>query len=156
MIRRPPRSTLFPYTTLFRSVDGIRNELQMIAHVERGIRGERRQKVRARGLELDSPVGHTKERQLLRIADERIDAVPVWIGARAGKAGQRRRGLRCDLGASLLTECETGGTRAQPREQRSPREAPHVDISGRSCARPRLWAPSAARDPPALRGRGPS
>src|SRR4051812_49821663 len=23
MIRRPPRSTLFPYTTLFRSVDGI-------------------------------------------------------------------------------------------------------------------------------------
>src|SRR3712207_7848497 len=24
MIRRPPRSTLFPYTTLFRSVDGAR------------------------------------------------------------------------------------------------------------------------------------
>src|SRR2546430_13696267 len=24
MIRRPPRSTLFPYTTLFRSVDGLR------------------------------------------------------------------------------------------------------------------------------------
>src|SRR3712207_8699466 len=23
MIRRPPRSTLFPYTTLFRSVDGV-------------------------------------------------------------------------------------------------------------------------------------
>src|SRR2546430_13555794 len=23
MIRRPPRSTLFPYTTLFRSIDGI-------------------------------------------------------------------------------------------------------------------------------------
>src|SRR3712207_8467434 len=25
MIRRPPRSTLFPYTTLFRSLDGDRN-----------------------------------------------------------------------------------------------------------------------------------
>src|SRR2546430_13585571 len=25
MIRRPPRSTLFPYTTLFRSIDAIRN-----------------------------------------------------------------------------------------------------------------------------------
>src|SRR5260370_22130928 len=27
MIRRPPRSTLFPYTTLFRSVDGRTNGL---------------------------------------------------------------------------------------------------------------------------------
>src|SRR2546430_7307498 len=26
MIRRPPRSTLFPYTTLFRSVVGVRGE----------------------------------------------------------------------------------------------------------------------------------
>src|SRR5258705_13979360 len=26
MIRRPPRSTLFPYTTLFRSADGLPNE----------------------------------------------------------------------------------------------------------------------------------
>src|SRR2546430_3641345 len=25
MIRRPPRSTLFPYTTLFRSADGVHN-----------------------------------------------------------------------------------------------------------------------------------
>src|SRR3712207_7991745 len=27
MIRRPPRSTLFPYTTLFRSVDNARKQL---------------------------------------------------------------------------------------------------------------------------------
>src|SRR5438477_6134812 len=27
MIRRPPRSTLFPYTTLFRSLEGIDSEL---------------------------------------------------------------------------------------------------------------------------------
>src|SRR5256885_7203277 len=27
MIRRPPRSTLFPYTTLFRSVIGLKNNL---------------------------------------------------------------------------------------------------------------------------------
>src|SRR3712207_8263640 len=26
MIRRPPRSTLFPYTTLFRSIEEIKNE----------------------------------------------------------------------------------------------------------------------------------
>src|SRR3712207_8345489 len=29
MIRRPPRSTLFPYTTLFRSDDGRRGEAQV-------------------------------------------------------------------------------------------------------------------------------
>src|SRR2546422_5793171 len=35
MIRRPPRSTLFPYTTLFRSVDGynvIRRDPDLRAH----------------------------------------------------------------------------------------------------------------------------
>src|SRR3712207_8423103 len=32
MIRRPPRSTLFPYTTLFRSID----EIQMISDPDRG------------------------------------------------------------------------------------------------------------------------
>src|SRR5256886_9273065 len=35
MIRRPPRSTLFPYTTLFRSVVGIPG-------VQTGVEGERR------------------------------------------------------------------------------------------------------------------
>src|SRR3712207_6889549 len=29
MIRRPPRSTLFPYTTLFRSIDPVRNLMLM-------------------------------------------------------------------------------------------------------------------------------
>src|SRR2546430_11520354 len=48
MIRRPPRSTLFPYTTLFRSLSGIRREptvpfaagiggAQAVAAVVRGI-----------------------------------------------------------------------------------------------------------------------
>src|SRR2546425_7352540 len=32
MIRRPPRSTLFPYTTLFRSVLGHRVREQPVAH----------------------------------------------------------------------------------------------------------------------------
>src|SRR5690242_21088165 len=30
MIRRPPRSTLFPYTTLFRSEDGKRHPLRIL------------------------------------------------------------------------------------------------------------------------------
>src|SRR5260221_1851476 len=32
MIRRPPRSTLFPYTTLFRSGDGLIRPHHMLAH----------------------------------------------------------------------------------------------------------------------------
>src|SRR3712207_7392198 len=38
MIRRPPRSTLFPYTTLFRSVEelGATDELVELAHAEPG------------------------------------------------------------------------------------------------------------------------
>src|SRR2546429_4930083 len=34
MIRRPPRSTLFPYTTLFRSVRTYRTESQQLHHKE--------------------------------------------------------------------------------------------------------------------------
>src|ERR1043165_9057935 len=39
MIRRPPRSTLFPYTTLFRSKEEFNLRLE-VAHLEHGIRGE--------------------------------------------------------------------------------------------------------------------
>src|SRR2546429_6135025 len=35
MIRRPPRSTLFPYTTLFRSVSGAAGRRQRHAHAFR-------------------------------------------------------------------------------------------------------------------------
>src|SRR3712207_8975239 len=35
MIRRPPRSTLFPYTTLFRSVAGVRAD-RVMARLARG------------------------------------------------------------------------------------------------------------------------
>src|SRR5256885_7149051 len=34
MIRRPPRSTLFPYTTLFRSVVEIPEEREMARHIK--------------------------------------------------------------------------------------------------------------------------
>src|SRR5256885_11402881 len=34
MIRRPPRSTLFPYTTLFRSVEAFAQQVDADQHVE--------------------------------------------------------------------------------------------------------------------------
>src|SRR5258705_3409429 len=53
MIRRPPRSTLFPYTTLFRSLFGI--EPHQIAHLDAGL-----------GLEHLRSEEHTSELQSLR------------------------------------------------------------------------------------------
>src|SRR2546430_15624693 len=53
MIRRPPRSTLFPYTTLFRSVEGeleqpevddvagVGTDLHAVAHLERAAPDDR-------------------------------------------------------------------------------------------------------------------
>src|SRR5258706_8819353 len=42
MIRRPPRSTLFPYTTLFRSDDALDQRLVLRAHVDHDRRQRRR------------------------------------------------------------------------------------------------------------------
>src|SRR5438094_3710730 len=46
MIRRPPRSTLFPYTTLFRSVRKRRAYLQRITIVQSGRRRRSRSQTR--------------------------------------------------------------------------------------------------------------
>src|SRR2546422_10098104 len=40
MIRRPPRSTLFPYTTLFRSLGGGTIATRLTATFDRGVRVE--------------------------------------------------------------------------------------------------------------------
>src|SRR5256885_5033415 len=45
MIRRPPRSTLFPYTTLFRSPGVPESERMRHAHVEAGLAAARRRVV---------------------------------------------------------------------------------------------------------------
>src|SRR2546429_6591715 len=42
MIRRPPRSTLFPYTTLFRSCQARKNGMSLSAGAERRSGSERR------------------------------------------------------------------------------------------------------------------
>src|SRR2546430_5244559 len=61
MIRRPPRSTLFPYTTLFRSVhghDGVQPELaddpQVADHVRRAARDRVRSAVDRKSTRLNS------------------------------------------------------------------------------------------------------
>src|SRR3712207_7214616 len=43
MIRRPPRSTLFPYTTLFRSLAGVGRQAFDVAALSLGVDGVERQ-----------------------------------------------------------------------------------------------------------------
>src|SRR5256885_8637383 len=43
MIRRPPRSTLFPYTTLFRSRPLVRGQTRDVAALERDLPGAHRE-----------------------------------------------------------------------------------------------------------------
>src|SRR3712207_8851680 len=45
MIRRPPRSTLFPYTTLFRSMEAEQQEILLRASIE--LQEEERQRIAA-------------------------------------------------------------------------------------------------------------
>src|SRR5256885_9484841 len=74
MIRRPPRSTLFPYTTLFRSVaarllgDG---GVRILPHVAAGARGDQRIGVRLdrgqRGVAGVLARGRCKDRKSTRL-----------------------------------------------------------------------------------------
>src|SRR5256885_9210444 len=69
MIRRPPRSTLFPYTTLFRSgSDGRGGLLQQVGSRAAGKAGERDEKMEAPGARV-STVERELARSLQRVAE---------------------------------------------------------------------------------------
>src|SRR2546430_12375118 len=70
MIRRPPRSTLFPYTTLFRS------QQQHVVPVERCIRG----RVRVERLRVDAAAGPRRGQR--RLDEECLVARPQAGGDR--------------------------------------------------------------------------
>src|SRR2546430_3664571 len=75
MIRRPPRSTLFPYTTLFRSIDALLQHLVPV-HIRKELRHARQQRGEeqrelgplARGLEeLRRVLGQERDRKSTRL-----------------------------------------------------------------------------------------
>src|SRR3712207_8346980 len=77
MIRRPPRSTLFPYTTLFRSV--------VVGHLVHGVLGARRDdRVVIGDLRV---VDHTAERQDVEPGD--VARGLAILGPRADELGDR-------------------------------------------------------------------
>src|SRR5256885_13128084 len=61
MIRRPPRSTLFPYTTLFRSPDAAAGHRRALRRQRRGRGGRRRRQTR----------GDPRPRPLVALADRK-------------------------------------------------------------------------------------
>src|SRR5258708_26446923 len=81
MIRRPPRSTLFPYTTLFRSEGLLGEVLLLVEHIRARIAGGRRPR------DLERP-----DRGRLRtdVAEERI----VLAGAVHGRSEEHTSELQ--------------------------------------------------------------
>src|SRR2546425_8675033 len=117
MIRRPPRSTLFPYTTLFRSEDGGRLDRAHARMIDRARPVEAR---RARHVAADHGDRAARGRE------------PGIGGAEEGDDGRpERRGEVGDTGVAAHERVELGeecgeelGTVA-PREARRPGRAPY-------------------------------
>src|SRR2546430_17658041 len=126
MIRRPPRSTLFPYTTLFRSGHVGRSELADPPHAggRPGSRDRRRHAgaVRLRGTDGRAGPGRARRRRrLARVhrdpTGDRRGPAPLPGPPRAGRA-LRPALLRLLRGGRPLSASAAGGP---PGRARSPR-----------------------------------
>src|SRR5262245_64162581 len=96
MIRRPPRSTLFPYTTLFRSDQpgGRGRHAEALADVQHA-REQREERSEEHTSELQS-LRHLVCRLLLEKKKERRRASSDWTGGSAHTSETwRRRGAAC-------------------------------------------------------------
>src|SRR2546430_12565824 len=71
MIRRPPRSTLFPYTTLFRSPDAVRGALKKglltEKEIDEALKGNFRVMIRLGLLDPSSLVPYSADRKSTRL-----------------------------------------------------------------------------------------
>src|SRR5256885_16791444 len=104
MIRRPPRSTLFPYTTLFRSRES-RQYRTWVREPSGGGRPRRRELPRGRpsgctvhGVAVDGD-DLLSQQSLIEIADGRAAGDAAAAGQHARQ--RRRDGLRPIIGAEL-------------------------------------------------------
>src|SRR5712675_1645324 len=116
MIRRPPRSTLFPYTTLFRSADGLGGRGHTLAHGLRALHATRPGRWRVcRRRTAAKPGSHTAQRADDRRAPCTRDATQSSGTVSAcGSASYRCRttstAYECAACESGATGCETGAS----------------------------------------------
>src|SRR3712207_7359165 len=94
MIRRPPRSTLFPYTTLFRSLQGFVVQGRQIGRL---LRGGQRGRGRRLGLQGLQPVGHL-------VGGQRFDRLRRGGGRRRSEEHKSELQSRQYLVCRLLLE----------------------------------------------------
>src|SRR2546430_10004494 len=99
MIRRPPRSTLFPYTTLFRSEERGEGEVDVGAvSVEAVASGKDQGDDGARGTEALQLLHHVREDRFGEAGAEDDEEFVLNIGdeAKNGKAGEMRNSTKND------------------------------------------------------------
>ena len=82
MIRRPPRSTLFPYTTLFRSICGIPKDL-FLSEIKKSFKNPSSLKASEKGY--DSQKVKFKLKKLKNKIEEMSGSKGIAIGARNSK-----------------------------------------------------------------------
>src|SRR3712207_9487701 len=117
MIRRPPRSTLFPYTTLFRSFERVLRHGDRAVAAERGVdRGEGRQPVRQVNVERRAEGDHAARvaqvrRALLVLTDPEAVRVARLLAAEGSLDDGLRQQLKTVFGRSeerrVGTECRS-------------------------------------------------
>src|SRR5256884_7811417 len=96
MIRRPPRSTLFPYTTLFRSLPLIEEAERHLAEgFKRGRSG--RFQLEAAIQSVHAERAHTGRTDWAAIAlfYEQLVRISPALGTRVGRSEERRVGKEC-------------------------------------------------------------
>src|SRR3712207_9181751 len=105
MIRRPPRSTLFPYTTLFRSD-------QLAVQHDPLVRERADHRLDLREVAVHRLAVVALEVHVVAVAqDDRPEAVPLWLEAPAVAVG----GVPCGAGALGVWWAAEGESAGEPR-----------------------------------------
>src|SRR6478609_8996127 len=105
MIRRPPRSTLFPYTTLFRS---LRAEGKTVKSARIVVSAATTKATRLKAAEAALIGGGADDKTLKNVADAAVDEADIIADLR-GSASYKRELLRVYAVRAVLAAMQTSG-----------------------------------------------
>src|SRR2546421_5069079 len=99
MIRRPPRSTLFPYTTLFRSTDIVRRVSEKVLESyrngitagQKGVQVIRKGQSRRRGLPSQAPESRDRKSTRLNSSHDQISYAVFCLKKKKKNTTRHRR-----------------------------------------------------------------